>query len=202
MARDTARTISSVARYYNTLNKYNFYRNEKGKQVCSLCFKSDCKHDLPKIQRKEGLLALSYWVDIAQMQAKDEMLWLHEDIVIPKLPIDGKYDSETRYDIFPRLSLEISIINVEDQVTIFTGNKSSYVDLPSLGTKATHYGYIFDDQFYTLKSFKNGSFFNSKGKFPRVSELPESANNLTEGFFYLLKGNNDYDKFANVSFIT
>lgn len=195
-------TPSPVARYYTVLNEYNNYRNEKAKKVCHLCFKSVCKHNLAKIQRKEGLSALSYWVDIAQMQAKDEMLWLGDDIVVPRFPIEGVYDPNERYDIIPRLSLDLTIINVSDDVSIFTNGKPDYIDLPSLGVKAIHFGVIFDDQFFSLKSFRNGSFFNPKGKFQKMLNLPEHANHLVEGFYYLRKGNSVHDEFARVSFVT
>jgi len=202
MVRDTERVVSSVARYYRVLDEYNNYRNEKAKMVCHLCFKSDCEHDLPKIQRKEALSALSYWVDIGQMQAKDEMLWLDDDIIVPKFPIDGVYNSHEAYDIIPRLSLPLTIIDVNDTVSVFTNGKADYVDLPSLGVKAIHFGVIFDDQFFSLKSFRNGNFFNPKRKFQKMSNLPEHSNTLVEGFYYLKKGNSTYDDFARVSFIT
>lgn len=187
---------SRVSKYYAVLNHYNNFRNVKSKMVCKICFQTECNHRTDKIKRKEGLESLTYWVEIFKMQAQQDMDWLTDDIIVPKFPTQGSYDSSVRYDVLPRLNVPLSVVHITDKPNVFTDGQPSYVDLPRLTIKATHYGYILDDQFYVLKSFKNGFFYNAH-KIKKVVDIPD--NSLVTGFYYLPYGNVDYDDFSAVA---
>ena len=185
---------SSIAKYYHVLKGYNNFRTVKSRSVCSLCFQSSCDHDLPTIKRKEALEAYLYWTDVALMGAKNSMIHVDDDIVIPEFPLWGEYDNTVKYDVVPRLNLPISVIHVGEKVSVFTGREPSYVDLPRLKTKGIHYGYIVFEQFYLLKSFRNGSFFTTKVSFNSPNDLQD--NEFVAGFLRIPRGTLSYDDFA------
>ncbi len=189
---------NNVVTYYDILKTYNGYRKIKDKRVCRICFKGNCDHGVSSISRKDGLLALQYFTDLAMIRAKDQMIWLDDDIVIPEIPF-GKYNNNVKYTISPRLSLPMSVVHVDDVINVFTGTEKVSCKLPNLVNKATHYGYIVENTFYSLISFNYGNFFHPN-KIKRLRDgLPN--NDTTIGFFYLLKGNNNYEDFARVSCI-
>ena len=183
MVRDT------ITQIYKIKDKLSELRSSNLKKVCNICFEELCSdHLFGKCSVDDAIEALIWWQNIL-IGESDEVLVLGKDdeIIVPKFPNgNGVRNQSLKYDHMPTLAEKVFIyVGLETYFFNEWGEPVDSVEIPEL-KQGIYWGYIYQDKFYLLSTFNNGTWFNSRQGLTLARDIPLDA--PITGFLHIPKG--------------
>lgn len=198
--------IHNYYRIKEQLKKCSSFRKEGITLFCSLCFKVQCSHDLPKDNYEETIAQLDWWLDICYTRIVYEQLedvLLINDEPIPRFPQPKSFDPSKKMDymVVPALDLPLYCIILSKEGKLIVDSEGKTQENLIVSTwgvpDGIYWGYYVDGNFYSLAAFDTGWKFTKKfnllsterpiikGIGPANLQVNEKIKQYCNGFWYL-----------------
>ena len=182
--------IVPVEQIYVIKGKLSELRNSpKTNDYCNICFERKCKvHDKGSCGRDDAVTTLKWWLNIAASESNEILILGNDDeILVPKFPKgNGQILKGVKYNHVPILKQMVFIYVDGDDMFFFAEDGTPIKPFPVIiSTPGIYWGYLYEDEFYSVSTFSNGEWFNSRQRLSQAKNLPLEADII--GFMHIPK---------------
>ena len=161
----------------------------KTNDYCNICFDRKCSvHDRGTCSRDDATNTLNWWLNVGASESKDILILGNDDeILVPKFPKgNGEILENTKYNHVPMLKEMVFVYVDGEDMFFYTEDGTPMKPFPAtMSTSGIYWGYLYENEFYSISTFSNGEWFNSRQRLSQAKNLPLEADII--GFLHIPK---------------